>query len=233
LATGEREAEVRKWFLANYKNPGGWHCCTNNDYEKMVDMKAGINMPVMYYWVFSELYRMNTEEQDKEAISEMLRRWTPMVIYQQDAGTLSESFTNEKGEGATESCHNYGAVPAYFLSAYVLGVRRIGNISDKQLLIEPRLADLTVAEGTVVTEFGTVDVSWQKSVDGKSLTFKLSIPQGIKADIYLPKMSENCTLTLNQKKVVKKGVPAKGIYYKARWIYIPKLTGEISGVVQE
>jgi hypothetical protein len=231
LATTERESDVRKWFLANYKNPGGFHCCINNDYEKMVEMKAGINMPVMYYWVFSELYRTNTEELDNEAIGEMLRRWSPMVKYQQDAGTLSESFTDEKGEGASESCHNYGSEPAYFLSSYVLGVRRVGNVSEKQLIIEPRLADLTFASGTVVTEFGPVDVSWQKSSDGQSLSFNVSIPKGINAELHLPIMSGNSTLTLNNKVLVKGGIPTKEICKKIRWYYIPKVTGEISGIV--
>jgi hypothetical protein len=147
LVPENRQNDVRKWFLSNYKNPGIWHVCNNPDFEKMVDMKAGINFPVMYYWVFSELYRMNTEQQDQEVISEIRRRWTPMVLYQQDAGTLSESFTDEKGDGASESCHNYGSTPAYFLSSYVLGVRRIGTINEKQLLIEPRLGDLTFADG--------------------------------------------------------------------------------------
>ena len=27
LVPENRMAAVRKWFLANYKNPGGFHCC--------------------------------------------------------------------------------------------------------------------------------------------------------------------------------------------------------------
>jgi hypothetical protein len=53
--------------------------------------------------------------------------------------------------------------PAYFLSSYVLGVRRDGPVQNKTLLIEPRLGDLTEAAGTVVTEFGPVPVSWETS----------------------------------------------------------------------
>jgi hypothetical protein len=222
LVPENRQTDVRKWFLANYKNPGMRHCCTNPDYEKMVDMKAGIDMPVMYYWVFSELYRMNTEQQDLEVISEIRRRWTPMVLYQQDAGTLSESFTDEKGEGASESCHNYGSTPAYFLSSYILGVRRIGTVNEKQLLIEPRLGDLTFAEGVVVTEFGAVPVFWKKSADAKSLSFKVSIPEGIKAEIRFPSLAEKSTLTINGKISGKK---------EGRWIIVRNLSGECSGSV--
>ena len=226
LVPENRQADVRKWFMANYKNKGMKHCCTNKDFEKMVDMKAGIEMPVMYYWVFSELYRMNTELMDREVINEIRRRWTPMVEYQQDAGTLSESFTDEKGEGASESCHNYGAMPAYFLSSYVLGVRRIGNVNEKQLLIEPRLGDLTFAEGVVVTEFGTVPVAWKKSADGKSLSFKVSIPEGVKTEIRVPCSSEKSTLTLNGKVLSKNEVKTEG-----RWMVVQNVSGECSGII--
>ncbi len=115
LVPGSREAAVRKWFLTNYKNQGMFHCCSNPDYKKMVEDKAGIYMPVVYYWAFQELYRMNTEQYDQEVIHEIRRRWTPMVLYQEDAGTVDETFPDENGEGTTESCHNYGAVPAWFL----------------------------------------------------------------------------------------------------------------------
>jgi len=226
LVPETRQTDVRKWFLANYKNSGMRHCCTNPDYAKMVDMKAGIDMPVMYYWVFSELYRMNTEQQDREVISEIRRRWTSMVLYQQDAGTLSESFTDEKGEGASESCHNYGSTPAYFLSSYILGVRRIGTVNEKQLLIEPRLGDLTFAEGAVVTEFGAVPVSWKKSANGQSLSFKVSIPEGIKAEIRFPVISEKSALTLNGKVLSENEVKTEG-----RWMVVQNVSGECSGSV--
>jgi hypothetical protein len=192
----------------------------------MVDMKAGIEMPVMYYWVFSELYRMDSKLMDQEAINEMRRRWTPMVEFQQDAGTLSESFTDAKGEGASESCHNYGAMPAYFLSSYVLGVRRIGTVNEKHLLIEPRLGDLTFAEGVVVTEFGAVPISCKKSADGKSFSFTISIPEGIKAEIRFPCTSEKSNLTLNGKVLSKNEVKTEG-----RWMVVQNVSGECSGII--
>ena len=232
LVPETREAMVRKWFLANFKNPGMKHCCTNPDFEKMVDMKAGINMPVMYYWVFSELYRMDTEKQDQEVISEIRRRWTPMVKYQQDAGTLSESFTDEKGEGASESCHNYGAMPAYFLSSYVLGVRRVGQVKEKRILIEPRLADLQFAEGTVSTEFGPVQVSWYQSKDGKSLAFKFKIPRDVQAEIHVPKLADDATLTLNGHVLTKQGKPERGVVIEGRWIILQNISGDCKGNVK-
>jgi len=229
LVTEDRKASVQNWFLANYKNPGMKHCCTNHDFEQMIDQKSGINMPVVYYWVFNELYRMNTDKQDLEVIQEIRRRWSPMVSFLKNTGTLAESFMDENGVGSSEACHNYGAVPAYFLSSYILGVRMDGPLWKRQLLIEPRLGDLTFAEGVVVTEHGAVPVSWKRSDNGKSLNYSLSIPKGIRATIHFPKLSDKTTLTLNGAVLMKDGVPKKGVRTNGRWIVIQNVTGELTG----
>jgi hypothetical protein len=231
LVSDDRKADVRKWFLAHYRNAGMKHVCTNNEYEAMVRMKAGVDMPVMYYWVFSQLYEMDTDEQDREVLTEMRRRWTPMVLFQQDAGTLSESFTDEKGEGASESCHNYGATPAYFLSAYVLGVRTTGTAEDKRLLVEPRLGDLTFASGTVVTEFGPVAVSWKKAIDGRTLHFDLTIPDGVNAELHLPRSGEKYTLLLNGRDLLTDPGPGQKVRMQDRWIVLQTPGGRCAGSV--
>jgi alpha-L-rhamnosidase len=184
----DRLPSVRKWFLAHYQRPGSFHCCENPDFEKMVADRAGINMPVTYYWVFQELYRMNSAAMDREALKEMRRRWGRMVRESNDTGTLWETFDG------SESCHNYGAVPAYFLSSYVLGVRLDGPIWNKRLLIEPRLGDLTKAEGVVVTEFGPVPVAWERQ--DAELAFRFRVPKGIKATLRVPD-GDAATLTLD------------------------------------
>ena len=184
LVPENRVGTARKWLLAHYRNPGGFHCCTNPDYERMVAQKAGLNMPVTYYWMFRELYRMDTAAMDQEVIGELRRRWAPMVTHRQDTGTLCEMFVEADGGGGSEACHNYGAVPAYFLSAYVLGVRLNGPVWKKRLLIQPHPGDLAHAEGAVVTEFGPVPVSWKAAADG--LDFTLTVPAGVKAEVRLP-----------------------------------------------
>jgi len=195
----------------------------------MIDQKSGINMPVVYYWVFNELYRMNTEKQDLEVIQEIRRRWSPMVSFLKNAGTLAESFMDENGVGSSEACHNYGAVPAYFLSSYILGIRMDGPVWKKQLLIEPRLGDLSFAEGVVVTEHGAVPVSWKRSDNVKSLNYSISIPKGIRATIHFPKLSDKTTLTLNGGVLMKDGVPKKRVKLNGRWIVVQNVTGELTG----
>jgi hypothetical protein len=231
LVPKERMAAARKWLLANYKNPGSFHCGTNPDFERMIAQKAGLNMPVTYYWMLQELYRMDSAAMDQEAVSEMRRRWGPMVRHQQDAGTLSESFVDENGNGATESCHNYGAVPAYFLSSFLLGVRLDGPVWKKTILLEPRLGDLAFAEGVVVTEHGPVPVSWRKSNDGKTLTFNFTVPLGVHATLRLPKLSEAPSLTFNGKALVNQGKVSKGVRLESRWIVVQEVTGTCSGEI--
>lgn len=184
LVPDEREDSTRRWFLAHYKNPSGFHCGSNPDSAQMIAGKSGIGMPIMFHWVFHELYRMDQPASDQEVMDQMRSRWKYMVELQQDAGTLSEKFVHADGSGASESCHNYGSIPAHFLSSYVLGVRRQLPAAEKQLLIEPRLGDLTLAEGTVVTEFGPVPVSWRRESD--RLEFTMEIPQGIDAVLRIP-----------------------------------------------
>ena len=74
--------------------------------------------------------------------------------------------------------------PGYFLSAYVLGVRRDAPVANKQLVIEPHLGDLANAAGTVVTEFGPVPASWTRRND--ELSFKFDVPGNVRAVLRLP-----------------------------------------------
>jgi alpha-L-rhamnosidase len=91
--------------------------------------------------------------------------------------------------------HCYGMFPGYFLSAYVLGVREDGPVAAKRLLIEPRLGDLTHAEGTVVTEFGPVPVRWKMNPD--HLDFEFTVPEGVSASLGLPSYAGNAHLVLD------------------------------------
>jgi len=89
----------------------------------------------------------------------------------------------EEFEGGSKA-HIYGMFPGYFLSAYVLGVRRDDPVRTGALRIEPHLADLTRAAGTVVTEFGPVPIAWEKA--GAKLKFNLTVPQGTRTTLALP-----------------------------------------------
>jgi hypothetical protein len=113
------------------------------------------------------------------------------MMKEKQTGTLSEGFDNG------DLCHNFGAVPAYFLSAKVLGASTILPLKNKQIQIQPQLGDLTYAEGTVVTELGLVKLKWKKSAN--KLAFSITVPNGVKAKVLLPKSSANTLLHINNK----------------------------------
>jgi hypothetical protein len=113
-------------------------------------------------------------------------KWKPMA----DWGTSWEAFS-----GGSKA-HCYGMFPGYFLSACVLGVRLDGPAANKHLLIDPRLGDLAAAEGTVVTEFGPVPVSWKNSSD--RMDFELQVPDGVSATLRLPSCGGKATLVLDE-----------------------------------
>jgi hypothetical protein len=106
--------------------------------------------------------------------------------------------------------------PAYFLSAYVLGVRRDEAVSSKELRIEPHLADLTTAKGTVVTEYGPVPVAWER--DGVELKVNLTIPPGTRTTLALPYRAGHENIQLD-------GKNAKGILRGSR-LEIPVRAGD-------
>lgn len=167
LVPESRRASVTKWMLANTDK---------------------IGMPYTHYWLFEEQYRCNTPEQDLAALQSMRKKWDA-VLKRTDTGTLTESYSSG------ESCHNFGAVPAYFLSSYVLGARIKGSAAEKHLLIEPRTGDLTHAAGVVVTELGLVPIEWSCEAGTFNITF--TVPPGATATVHAPSPGAGAQLQLD------------------------------------
>lgn len=223
-----KQQSSQTFFLENYKNKGSKCCCVNERAEEMIAQKSGIEMPIEYFWALKLLYSLDEKKYDKEALDEIRRRWNYMVDLQADAGTLSEGFVRADGGGTEESCHNYGATPAYYLSSYVLGVRSDGPVFKKRLLIEPRLGDLTHAKGEVVTEYGVVPVFWENK--NGMLLFNISLPKGILGKLRLPLSSTKYRLTLNGKTYTSED-KRKNIYLEGRWLVIENCKGDCNGSV--
>jgi len=148
--------------------------------------------PLSYLYAFEAFYRMNTDETDQEVINTMRKRWAVMVGRKMP-GTLGEQFDDK-----SYYCHDFGPIPSAFLSSYVLGVRRDGPIGNKRIIIEPRLGDLTEAEGTVVTRFGPVPVKWKRRAVG-GIDFIVTIPDGVTAAVSIPRPSDKPLLTIDGK----------------------------------
>lgn len=135
--------------------------------------------PVSYLFAFEVMYAMDTEAADREALDTMRRRWAVMVDRKMP-GTLGEQFGDE-----SYYCHDFGPIPAAFLAGSVLGVRRVGDVGARRILIEPRLGDLQMAEGIVCTRHGSVEVAWRRAPDG-GLVFTVGVPDGVTAELSVP-----------------------------------------------
>ena len=140
-----------------------------------------------FYYLFRQLYLADTAAFDQEILQALRSKWQGMIEWPWQT-------TWEEFNGGSKA-HIYGMFPGYFLSAYVLGVRPDGPVWNRRLLIEPRLGDLTAAEGVVVTEYGPVPVSW-KTGQGK-LTFRVQVPDGLKATLRIPQMGSGARLMLD------------------------------------
>lgn len=108
---------------------------------------------MIFYYLIKQLYALDQPDLDARILNWFRQGWQPMVASPWECSW--ESLT-----GGSKA-HIYGMYPGYFLSAYLLGVRRDLPAWRHQIIIEPHLAGLTHAEGVVVTGFGPVPVEWK------------------------------------------------------------------------
>ena len=155
---------------------------------------------MFYYYYWKQLYAADQPDLDKHILDAIRTKWKAMADFSWQ--TSFEDFH------VGSKAHCYGLFPGYFLSAYVLGVRRIGPVWERRLLIEPRLGDLTSAEGIVVTEFGTVPVSW--NVGTHTLDFHFVLPARVTAMVKVPHVGTKPRLTMNGKPI---SAAAQGRYF--------------------
>jgi len=130
---------------------------------------------MVYYYVMKQMYALDRPDLDTRVLGMFRQGWEPMA--------KSAWQCSWEGFQGGSKAHIYGMYPGYFLSAYVLGVRRDNPVWKHQIIIEPHLGDLTQAVGVVATEFGPVPVSWNQ--DGRALHFKVTVPADTEAVLAL------------------------------------------------
>jgi hypothetical protein len=142
-----------------------------------------------HYYLFQAMYRMQTPLQDSSVLSKMRAGWKAQV--DSPWQTTWEDLRDNGGSKA----HIYGMAPGYFLTAYVLGARRIGSVADRAILLEPRCGDLTSANGTAITEFGPVRIDWTATPEVFSMNCDL--PAGTTSTLRLYPRGTGHILTVN------------------------------------
>jgi len=179
------------------------------------------NAIMQYYYFFKQQYAADDATQDLAVLNKMRAEWKDMAN-----SPFEASFEVLHSWEATQA-HCYGMFPAYFLSSYVLGVRLDGPVQKKSLIIEPRLADLTEASGTVETEFGPASVSW-KLEDGQwnYSVDTTKLPPDISVHLRLPVEAKTFSAQLDDL-VLKTG--AKKAKLQGRWLDVPLAVGVHKG----
>ena len=110
-----------------------------------------------------------------EIINSIKRDWGNMISH--GATTCWETFPGFEKDRLTRShCHAWSAAPAYFLGAYVLGVRPL-EPGFKKVLIDPMLCGLKWARGSIPTIFGRIDISCE--TEEEKLRVKINGPREI------------------------------------------------------
>ncbi len=139
--------------------------------------------PYTHFFLFQELYNMDTPAADQMVLDRIRVRWSNTYAASNVDMVTDESFGPRR-------FHNFGEAAAYFLAANVLGVMVDGPVSNNHFVVQPRLGDLTSANGTVVTEYGLVPVSWK--VDPVAgLSFSVTVPRGTSATVLLTRNAAN------------------------------------------
>ncbi|MDQ1914624.1 family 78 glycoside hydrolase catalytic domain [Paenibacillus sp. GD4] len=123
-------------------------------------------------------------------LDDIRARYGEMLEY--DATTCWEMYPNPP-ENRTHPnmltrshCHAWSAGPGYFLGAFVLGVRGM-DAGWSKVAIEPQIADLTWARGTVpLPGRGRIDVSWRADRPGGKLYIRIEAPADLELSIEPP-----------------------------------------------
>jgi hypothetical protein len=99
-------------------------------------------------------------------------------------------------------CHAWAALPAYLLSAYVLGIQPL-EPGFKRALIKPQLGELVWAEGQTPTPHGVIAVRLER--EGAGTTLNVTLPKGVRAEVRLPAGEVLPTLSGAKAKVKQQG----------------------------
>ena len=124
------------------------------------------------------------------------RSWLNMLRV---GATMTTEAWDNKYKTNNGWSHAWSASPAHIIPRKMMGVEPaepgFGKIN-----IRPHPGNLTLAKAKVPTIRGNIDVDFTQD-PGKSFELNVIIPYNTTASVYVPKISEKYTLTLNGKNV--------------------------------
>lgn len=164
------------------------------DREKMADWLAGRGMKCSVYAAQYLMEALFENGADTEAIELMMadgdRSWKHMV---NSGTTITWEAWDLKYKPNQDWNHAWGAAPGNLLPRYVLGAEPLLP-GWKTARISPKIGNLTSAKGKIPTQMGSILVEWKNE---KTFKIKLHIPDGMDAQVDLPKVGTSSRVLLN------------------------------------
>jgi len=198
-AQRQRALNAIKGFSGKYlPNIGGYQSYQTHEGEKGNVASEKIILLNTIWWSLYALQALMEAGKEKDAVEYMRICWGMML----DNGATS--FW-EDWDGRTSLCHSFSAAPATILPAYILGIRPT-RPGFNEFMIQPSIADLTWAKGTVPTPRGKINIAWMIKKTRKNSTFccQLNIPQGTVAKFIVPKEFKYARLKYDGRQLMKK-----------------------------
>lgn len=136
-----------------------------NPPERMVTV--GSPFAIMFLYEMLDLIG----EPDK-IIKSIIKHYSTMLEY--GATTVWESFEEgtlkNNGFPTRSHCHAWSSTPLYFLPRIILGIRQT-KAGGKAYDLSPWIQDLDWAEGSIISIYGPIRISWQKRQKYVSIKF--------------------------------------------------------------
>lgn len=157
-----------------------------------------IGSPFMSFFYYEALARIGKLT---HMLDDIRRNYGQMIDY--EATTCWEMYPSFKENRTNPNfltrshCHAWSAAPAYFLGAYILGVRPQAPGWEK-VLVEPNPCGLRWARGSApLPEAGRVDVSWRADEERRQMEIEVRVPQGQQIEVKLPEGYTGTTKIIN------------------------------------
>lgn len=141
------------------------------------------------------------------------RSWKHMV---ESGTTISWEAWDLKYKPNQDWNHAWGAAPGNLLSRYVLGAEPLAP-GWKPARISPNIGKLKYAKGKVPTYRGPIHIHWEKEDFFK---LKLELPEGMEAQVDLPKVGK-------PNKVLLDGKPVEASLRGDRWVLQERVKGSV------
>lgn len=125
--------------------------------------------PVFKYFPYIALSENGRHDR---VLTEFRNKWTNMRSVNA-LNTIQEVWEMESEDAVEVMCQSASAVPAFYLPAYILGVKPI-KPGFREFVVEPNICDLNWIKGTVPTPFGNVSVDCRRT--GNEVETNVEVP---------------------------------------------------------